>query len=96
MRERLTSNSREAAEVLREIEAMEKTFTACDDADLAATADEIAKKEKEIVTTRDIGVQLKDNGDQNAKSNANWPVTEAERMNVASKLVKMAKILMNE
>ena len=32
MRDRLTNNSREAAQVLREIEAMEKTFTACDDA----------------------------------------------------------------
>ncbi len=44
----------------------------------------------------DVGVELKDEGDQNARANANWPLTEQERMTVASKLVKFAKMLLND
>jgi len=95
-RDRMTGRSREAAEVLAEIEALEKGLTAADDSDLSAEADEIAKKEKEVVSQRDVGVQLKDYGDQNARANANWPLTEQERMTVASKLVKFAKMLLND
>lgn len=95
-RERLTGHSREAAEVLREIEAVEKGILAVDDAELDSKTDEISKKEKEVVTTRDVGVELKDYGDQNARANANWPLSAADRMAVASGLVKMAKMLMND
>lgn len=95
-RDRITGKTREAAEVLAEIEALEKSMTAADDADLTSLADDIAKEEREVATQRDVGVELKDEGDQNARANANWPLTEQERMTVASKLVKFAKMLLND
>lgn len=95
-RNRMTDRSLESSDVLKEIEAVEKSIMAADDADLDARTDELSKKEKEIVTTRDVGVELKDYGDQNARANANWPLTEEEKMTVANKLVKMAKMLLND
>jgi len=95
-RDRLTGHGREAAEVLAEIQSLERKMEAVDDAGLTSEADDIAKKEKEVVSQRDVGVELKDNGDQNAKANANWPITEEDRMAVASSLVKFAKMLLND
>ena len=95
-RDRMTGRNREAAEVLAEIETLEKSLMAADDADLTSWADDIAKEEKEVVSQRDVGVELKDEGDQNARANANWPLSEQERMSVASKLVKFAKMLLND
>ena len=67
------------------------------DAALAAQADAIAKEEKATVSqSATTGVELKDNGDQNAKANANWPLTDAEREKVASTLIKLADALLSE
>lgn len=90
MRDRLTAHSKEAAEVLREIVALEKRL-AVDDGDIESKADELAKEEKTVVSNPQ-GVQLKDVGDQNAKANANWPVED--KMAVASALVKLANAVL--
>ena len=95
-RERMTSRTRESAEILAEIQAIEKQLIAADDAELTKEADEIAKKEKEIVQKSAPTAELKDNGDQNAKANKNWPLTEAEREKVASALVKLANELLSK
>lgn len=65
------------------------------DADLASKADAISKADMAAVNqSTSTDVSLKDDGDQNAKSNANWPLTPAERETVASKLVSLAEALM--
>jgi hypothetical protein len=64
------------------------------DAGLASDADAITKDEHQQVTqSLTTGWTPKDNGDQNAKANANWPLTPAERETVASKLVSLAEAL---
>lgn len=67
------------------------------DADLAAQADAIAKADMAAVNqSATTGVTLKDEGDQNAKANANWPLTDAEREHVASSLIKLAESMLSE
>lgn len=95
MRDRLTGRSREAAQILAEIESLEKSLTAFDDSELSAKADEIAKEEKKVVSNPQ-GAELKDVGDQNAKANANWPLSEEERTKVALRLVKLANALLEK
>jgi len=94
-RERMTSESRRVKAIEGAIMALERAVTAADDAELESWADELAKEEKDVVSQSVPAgkVELKDEGDQNARANANWPLTEEERMNVASRLVQLAKKL---
>jgi len=64
---------------------------AADDKGLESEADAIAKKDMaEVNKSRPAGpADLKDQGDQNAKANDNWPV--ADKTKVASMLVRLAK-----
>ena len=96
MRDRMTGKVRESADVLAKIQALEKQLFAADDAEITQEAEEIAKKEKEIVQKSSPTAELKDYGDQNAKANKNWPLTDAERETVASELVKLAKTLLEK
>jgi hypothetical protein len=88
-------------EPAKEADAIEKKDTATigkadADADLAAKADAISKADMAAVNqSTSTDVTLKDQGDQNAKANANWPLTEAEREHVASQLIKLAESLIN-
>ena len=95
-RDRMTGKVRESSEVLAKIQALEKQLIACDDAEIAQHADEIAKEEKTIVQKSAPSVPLKDDGDQNAKANKNWPLTDAERQTVASTLIKLANTLLEK
>ena len=92
-RERITSRKEMTAEVLGALSVLRKALTAADDAELTQWADELAKQEKEVVQKNVPDAVLKDDGDQNAKANANWPLTEEEKMTVANTLVKLAKEL---
>jgi hypothetical protein len=92
-RERITSRTAKSQEVLGALAALKKALTAADDAELTQWADELAKQEKEVVQKNTPDAELKDVGDQNAKANANWPLSEQEKIMVASKLVKLAKEL---
>jgi len=78
------------------VAALEKAVLAVDDAGLESAADVAAKAEKETVSESVPAgpVELKDVGDQNAKANANWPLTAAEKQRVAAKLVGLAKELL--
>ena len=88
-------------EPAKEADAIEKedaaTIGKADaDADLAAQADAISKADMDAVNqSTSTDVTLKDQGDQNAKANANWPLTEAEREKVAAQLVTLAEALVN-
>ena len=95
-RVRMTSGDR-MMRIEAAVSALEKHLTASDDAELVSLADEIAKDEKEVVSESVPAgkPELKDVGDQNAKANANWPLTALEKENVASKLVKLAKQLLD-
>jgi hypothetical protein len=95
-RERMTGAARNADGVEQAISALEKAFTAVDDAEITQEADALAKAEKDVVSESvPAGTpELKDEGDQNAKANANWPLTDAEREKVAGRLVKLAKQLL--
>jgi len=95
-RERTTSVARSADAVETAIAALEKEFVAADDAEITQLADALAKEEKDVVSESvPAGTpELKDEGDQNAKANANWPLTDAEREKVAGRLVKLAKQLL--
>ena len=86
----------EQDEEVKEVQAAEVKATtevkATDDADLVSQADAAAKKEKEVVQqSLTTDVTLKDQGDQNAKANANWTLTEAEREKIASSLITLAE-----
>jgi hypothetical protein len=48
------------------------------------------------VVSNPQGAELKDVGDQNAKANANWSLSEEERTKVALKLVKLANALLEK
>lgn len=95
-RERITSRDAEATEILKAVECLEKSMQASDDASLVSQADSAAKADAKTVNeSRPAGAaDLKDQGDQNAKANKNWPVSEADKVKVASKLVALAKELM--
>ena len=133
-RERMTNRVKEAAEITKAIEALEKMLAVDDgdladeaaaaqnddvaqeadavesddaatigesgtdvDSGLAADADAITKDEHSQVTqSLTTGWTPKDNGDQNAKANANWPITDAEREMVAARLIKLAKTLLQQ
>ena len=95
-RERITS--READGIFAAVAVLEKSIMASEGVDLASYAAKLSKEEKAIVNkSRPAGpAVLKDNGDQNAKANNNWPVSEADKVKVARKLVTLAQELMAE
>lgn len=96
-RERMTARSINAAEAFEaQIAVLEKSFVAMDDKDLEQKAEADAKDEK-VVVSESVPVgkpELKDNGDQNAKANKNWPVSEADKYKVAAKMIALAKELL--
>ena len=95
-RERITSRDTESKAILGAVEALEKSMVAVDDAGLVKESDSTAKADMKTVNqSRPAGAaELKDQGDQNAKANANWPVSEADKKKVASKLLALAKDLL--
>jgi hypothetical protein len=90
-------------EVSKDADAIEKADAAVTgeggtnvDADLAAKADAITKADMAAVNqSTSTDVTLKDVGDQNAKANANWALTDAEREMVASRLIAIAEQLVS-
>ena len=95
-RERITSRDAEVAGILEAVASLEKSMLATDDASLKSQADSQAKEDAKTVNeSRPAGkADIKDQGDQNAKANKNWPVSDADKMKVASKLVALAKELL--
>lgn len=96
-RERLTGQAIKAADALEaQVAALEQSVVAVDDAQLPADAAAAAKEEKTVVSESVPAgkPELKDNGDQNAKANKNWPVSEADKQKVAAKLILLAKELL--
>jgi len=95
MRRRLTRQNRsiEATDLLAHIDELEKSIEADDDAKIDGWADDLAKEEQGIAE-ESTGEKVKDEGDQNAKAEKNWPVSAAEKKIVARRLVRLAnKIL---
>jgi len=92
----MTSREVNAAEILKAVESLEIAAKENDDAGLVKEADAIAKEDKTVVNeSAPVGkVEVKDQGDQNAKSNKNWPVSEADKVKVARKLVTLARELL--
>jgi hypothetical protein len=97
MRERMTSQARESADILAKIQALEQQISAAiGDAGITQEAEGIAKEEKGIVKESVPAADVKDYGDQNARANKNWPLTAQEKEMIASTLVKLAKALLNK
>jgi hypothetical protein len=96
-RERITSRELDASDILKAVDSLESTIKAVDDTGLVSEANADAKDDAKTVNeSRPAGpATLKDQGDQNAKANANWPVSEADRVKVAKKLVTLAKELLS-
>lgn len=96
-RERL-SRKAEAAEIMTAVETLERALLAVDESTLEKQTDSQAKEDKTVVNESVPAgkAELKDQGDQNAKSNDNWPVSEADKMKVAKRLVTLAKELLAE
>lgn len=97
-RSRITSREAEASEILRAVESLERFSAVVDDSGLASEANSTAKEDMKTVNeSRPAGAaDLKDQGDQNAKANKNWPVSEADKVKVARKLVTLAKELLQD
>jgi len=99
MSKEVISHDVESAELLKAVEGLEKVAkVAVEDAGLASGADAAAKADMKTVNeSRPAGAaDLKDQGDQNAKANKNWPVPEADKVKVARKLITLAKELLSE
>ena len=96
-RERITSREFDASDILKAVDSLESTIRAVDETDLVGEADADAKEDAKTVNeSRPAGpANLKDQGNQNAKANANWPVSEADKVKVAKKLVTLAKELLS-
>jgi hypothetical protein len=92
----MTVQARRADMVEAAVVALEKAVNAVDDAGLEQEADRLTKEEHVMVNQSVPAgpVSVKDEGDQNARANANWPLSEAEREHVAARLVKLAKELL--
>ena len=98
-RDRMTSRDMTAeTELVAAVEVLERSMKAIDDAGLVSEADAAAKTDMKTVNqSRPAGAaDLKDQGDQNAKANKNWPVSEADKVKVAKKLVTLARELLSE
>lgn len=97
-RERMTSRERGASDLLQAVEVLERSVKAVDEKGLDSEADKAAKADKQTVNeSRPAGpANLKDQGDQNAKANKNWPVSEADKVKVAKRLVTLARELLSE
>ena len=96
-RERLTRKARshQGVEILAEIEELERHLNAADDAQIEGWADDIADEERDIVKDS-TGEEVKDEGDQNAKAEKNWPVSASEKQRIAGRLVSLVKALISE
>ena len=92
----MTARDMQADALESALVALEKSLTAADDKELTSLADKLSKEEKKTVNeSAPAGkAQLKDVGDQNAKANANWKLSDAERTKVARRLVKLANALL--
>jgi hypothetical protein len=98
-RERMTARmAAEAEDVIKAVEILEKSVKASDEFSLESQAQGQAKEDMKTVNESVPAgtAKLKDQGDQNAKSNKNWPVSEADKLKVAAKLIALAKDLMAE
>lgn len=95
-RDRITSREADAAEILKAVEGLEKSVQAVDDAGLVSEANAASKTDMQKVNESVPAgkADLKDQGDQNAKANKNWPVSEADKVKVARKLVSLAQELL--
>jgi len=85
-----STRRREARRVMAEIKAVEHRLEAADDAELDKWTGEITKADREIVTEgTDIDAdEVADN--QDARANDNWPMTAAEKREVAASLLRIA------
>jgi len=76
-----------------QVKASERKASEADDK-LRAEAQEIADAEADIVTERSGEDLSEDTLTQNARANANWPLTASEKKRVASRLLRIAKKLL--
>lgn len=87
------ARSREARRVLAEIREMERHLKAVDDAELEDWSSELTNDERDAVTE---GTDMEADeiaANQNARSNANWPMTASEKRDIAASLLRIAKRL---
>ena len=97
-RERLSS----AREIVADIDDLEQRIDAADDAALDKWETELSNEERSTTQqSTNTGETVSDQGDQNDKSDDNWPtnagdLSDEERYEVASLLVKCAKLLSDE
>lgn len=96
-RNRITSRENEASQIINAVNILEKSIKAVDENDLDNESDDIAKDDQEKVNESVPAgkADLKDEGDQNEKANDNWPVSEADKVKVASRLVSLARELLS-
>lgn len=88
-RQRLTA--RNDAEIIAEIDALEKMVEAGMDEELVQDAQGTANEDAKVT-----GEPAVDVDGQNEKANDNWPMSASERHALATRLVAMAKRLMSE
>ena len=89
--------------LLAEIESVERLISAQEDWSpedkaLEKETDEIAKEDLKIVTegNPETKKEIADEGDQNEKAMDNWPLTAQDKARIASKLVAIAKKLLDD
>lgn len=95
MRKRMTRRSMEASSLMKSVIALEKVVA--DDAALVKETDSVIKEDKTIVNESVPAgkASLKNNGNQNSKSNRNWPVSESDKLKIAKRLVTLAEQLIS-
>lgn len=96
-RNRMTARAEQEVEHIEAaVGVLEKALKASDDKALESEAAATAKKDMAAVndSVPAGAADLKDQGDQNAKANDNWPV--ASKTKVAAQLVKLAQSILDE
>ena len=84
-----------------EIERLERMIQADADAELESEANSTAKEDMKVVQ-EGPGEPVKDQGDQNAKAENNWPtgvpqdMTASQRERLARRLVRLAKAILDD
>ena len=85
--------------ILADIETLERRIDAADDASLEKWETELSNEERSVTQqSTNTGETVSDQGDQNDKSQDNWPtkagdMSDEERIAIATRLIRMAKSL---
>ena len=94
----MTARDKFLSKTFEAVENLERLVKATDEKGLESLADKTSKEDMSTVNESvPVGkADLKDCGDQNAKANKNWALSESAKNKVAARLIALAKDIMED